>query len=712
MFFLRHSLILALGTAAVLAQNAPDPANPPGKPTVVELQAAAADAEKKLPAPDLSTQPYFQLSDARRDRLQKHLPRTLLKLTRRDRLHVLVIGDSSLQGADSSVDPLLQSFATEFAKKLAAQFYLTGGVRLVRADTGLQAKERPVFGPEIVLQPVIASSMTQAVAALQSEGSQGRPDLILLALGFEDGFNDTPLADVEASFRALLGAARARRIEVIVAGPMLQAEEPAEASLARTRGTTSLLREICAEEGLLFADLGDLSRLIATPASLTTAEQNFPVLARQYQLRLKAMPQGQIALADASLHESLGQLLFEDIFDGPTTVPWSVQLASSQAEGTDKLTLSIEVQNTAATNAKLTLLPLVTTTWLPRQVNPQISLPAGQSQSVSIDYKRTAGRADDMPARLPVLVISGGVSRIHDLVVPGAAPAIAWRSRTTFNHEGVFSPGLQILNSSREKLAGSWELDFRGQKSTGSLALEPDAAESPDLKLELALKPDSPFRQTVPLSLQIDVSGQKRVFSRQLEITRNAGLKQILPLSAADGQNTAATVQFDADGSKFFVTCDLAGLTLEDDVDTGRAFEAFLNLDARQYGQRLTPGATAAIRISGKAGDGPAQVDSLSSWSFGNGYAANYDVKDITAKVASTPDGKRTLTLTLPRAYLYDHEWALANGNSQLGVNFRLLAAGRSLFLTTSARHPDDAESLTVLELTDKPTLRATVRVE
>ncbi|MFM2143980.1 MAG: hypothetical protein RLZZ476_2524, partial [Verrucomicrobiota bacterium] len=80
MFFLRHSLILALGTAAVLAQNAPDPANPPGKPTVVELQAAAADAEKKLPAPDLSTQPYFQLSDARRDRLQKHLPRTLLKL--------------------------------------------------------------------------------------------------------------------------------------------------------------------------------------------------------------------------------------------------------------------------------------------------------------------------------------------------------------------------------------------------------------------------------------------------------------------------------------------------------------------------------------------------------------------------------------------------------------------------------------------------------
>jgi hypothetical protein len=45
-------------------------------------------------------------------------------------------------------------------------------------------------------------------------------------------------------------------------------------------------------------------------------------------------------------------------------------------------------------------------------------------------------------------------------------------------------------------------------------------------------------------------------------------------------------------------------------------------------------------------------------------------------------------------------------------VNFTLRAAGRSLFLTSSERHPDDAESLTVLELTDKPTQRATIKVE
>jgi hypothetical protein len=177
-----------------------------------------------------------------------------------------------------------------------------------------------------------------------------------------------------------------------------------------------------------------------------------------------------------------------------------------------------------------------------------------------------------------------------------------------------------------------------------------------------------------------------------------------------DGRETAAKVQFDADGQKFFVTCELHGLDLVD--DSGMAFDATLHLDARRYGQRLTPGATAGIRIVSKAADGPAKVSKLAVWAFGTGYAANYDEKEITATLSSTPDGLRRLTIALPRSYLYDHEWALNNGNSQLGVNFTLRAAGRSLFLTSSSRHPDDAEALAVLELTDKPTPRATVRVE
>jgi hypothetical protein len=89
-----------------------------------------------------------------------------------------------------------------------------------------------------------------------------------------------------------------------------------------------------------------------------------------------------------------------------------------------------------------------------------------------------------------------------------------------------------------------------------------------------------------------------------------------------------------------------------------------------------------------------------------------FDVKELTAKLSSSASGARRLTISLPKTYLYLHEWALGNGNSEIGINARLSGGGRSYFLTRANRHGDDAESLSVLELTDKPTRRWTVRVE
>jgi hypothetical protein len=162
---------------------------------------------------------------------------------------------------------------------------------------------------------------------------------------------------------------------------------------------------------------------------------------------------------------------------------------------------------------------------------------------------------------------------------------------------------------------------------------------------------------------------------------------------------------------KLFLTLELTGVDLVDDA-AGKAFTCLLNLDARSYGQRLTPGATAALRISGKAGDGAAEIAPIDPWAFGSGYAAEFDVKEIQAVLSSSASGGRRLTITLPKSYLYRHEWALENGNSQLGINVRLSGGGLEYFLTRSTRQGDDAESLSVLELTEKPTRRWTVRVE
>jgi hypothetical protein len=215
----------------------------------------------------------------------------------------------------------------------------------------------------------------------------------------------------------------------------------------------------------------------------------------------------------------------------------------------------------------------------------------------------------------------------------------------------------------------------------------------------------------LPLKLALSSNGVRQIFDRDIEITRNMGLKESVPLAASDGQESAVTLRADADSMKLFFTLDLTGVSLMDD-SSGKAFELLLNIDARSYGERLTPGATAALRISGKAADGEAVVDPIAPWAFGSGYAAVFEPKEIQASLSSSAGGGRRLTITLPKSYLYRHEWALGNGNSQMGLNVRFNGGGRDYFLTRSRRQGDDAESLSVLELTDKPTPRWTVRVQ
>lgn len=709
---LRFFPLFALAAAPVVAQLASEAVNPPGKPTLDQLKAAAAEAEARLPEAKSEPKGYFDLSDAQRARLNRYLPRTLLKLNRRERLHVVVIGDTMLDGskADANLDPLLTSFAGVFAKRLTTQFYYTGGVRIVRPGSSFASKERSVMGPEIVLQPVRASSMVQAAAALTSEGLQGRPDIVLVALGFEDALAGTPLDDVEAGLRGLIGAAEASKIEVLVAGPMLQAAEPAEQSLALTRGVASLLREVCDEEDILFSDLADLSREIAPPQGLAEGFRSFPLIARQYQTLLEVAPDGLVSPASTALHLSMGSILFEDLLDGVPSVPWSVGKATGTAGTDGTIRLTVPVKNDSKAPLTLTVLPLPTSELKLQDATPEIQLAPGASKDVSVTCALKRAPQSDV-LRLPLLVVAGSVARLHDLVVPVLPVGVNVNSRTTFNHEGVFNPVIEVSNPAKTKIDGTWEAEFRGRKLGGKLALGEEGSEVLDLKLDLDLKADMPVRQKLPLKLQIDAAGQKRDFSRQIEIVRNLGLKQPATLSAVDGRPAEAKLRFDADSQRFFVICDLEGIDLNN-ASGDNAFDITLHIDARRYGQRLTPGATAGIRIRGQAADGAAKVDKLAVWAFGTGYAATYDEKEIKAALSSTAAGVRRVTISLPRSYLYDHEWALNNGNSQLGVNFTLDAGGRSYFLTSSSRHPDDAESLAVLELTDKPTPRATIRVD
>lgn len=686
------------------------------KPDLPTLQAAAREAEAKLPSPTVIPQTFFDLSPVQRDRWHKFLPQTLLKLTRRERVQIVVLGDAILEGAKvgKDADPLLKSFAGEFARALANQFYYTGGVRVIRPDSKPRGKGSMVLGPEILLQPVRTPSIVSAASALATVGFQGRPDLVLVAHGLEDGVRGTSSADVAVALRSLLDTARTHRLEVIMAGPVPQASDPEEKSLALTRGPGSVMREFCEKEGLLFSDLGDFSRLLSPPAGTSEAHLLFPALMQQYQSRLNIVPAGEVATPSAEMHAAMGGILYEDVMNGTPSVAWSLSDANATLEGQGKLKLEFQIASTSREALTLTVLPLVPRGLKLKEANPQITLAAGAKQTLSVGYTITDTLQlplNDGKMRLPVLVIAGRESRITDLVAPLKPFSVSWNARVAYNVESEFKPELEIENSTGATLSAAWESSWAGKKQEGKVSLEANGAETLPLSFLLPADAAAPFRQRVPLNFALSANGVRQIFDRYLEITRNFGLKETVPLAAVDGQASSVTLKADADSMKLFLTLDLAGVDLADN-ESGKAYELLLNLDARSYGERLTPGATAALRITGRAGDGAATVDPIAPWAFGSGYAAEFDPAEIQAVLSSSANGGRRLTITLPKSYLYRHEWALGNGNSELGINLRLNGGGREYFLTRSSRQGDDAESLGVLELTDKPTRRWTVRVE
>lgn len=715
--------VALLGVAGLRAQvpepTAPVPATTApaeSKPDLATLQAAAREAEARLPDPTVKLQSYFDLLPAQRERWQRFLPQTLLKLTRRERVQIVVLGDAILDGAEatSGADPLLQSFAGVFANALATQFYYTGGVRVIRPGSELRSKDSMVMGPEILLQPVRTSSMMSAASALATVGFQGQPDLVLVAHGLEDGVRGISAADVAAALRSLLDTARMNRLELIVAGPVPQAAAPEEESLALTRGVSSVMREFCAKEKLLFADLGDFSRLIAPPDGTQAAHLLFPALMLQYQSRLNSVPAGAVATPTAAMHAAMGRILFEDVMNGQPEMTWRFGAASTTLAGQGRLQLEFQLANTSREALPVTVLPLVPRGLKLKDASPELQLAAGAKETVKVSYLITDTLQlplRDGSMRLPVLVIAGKQARISDLVAPLRPCSVAWNVRTAFNQEAEFSPDLEIENSTGAKLNAAWELGWDGKKQEGKTSLDANGAETLNAKLTLPAGEKVPFRQRLPLNFAVTVNGARQIFDRYVEIVRNFGLKQSVPLTAADGESSAVTLRADADGMKLFLTLDLSGVDLADDA-SGKAWTCLLNLDARSYGERLTPGATAALRITGKAGDGAAEIAPVAPWAFGSGYAAEFDVREIQAVLSSSASGTRRLTITLPKSYLYRHEWALENGNSQLGINVRLTGGGREYFLTRGSRQADDAESLSVLELTDKPTQRWTVRVE
>lgn len=442
---------------------------------------------------------------------------------------------------------------------------------------------------------------------------------------------------------------------------------------------------------------------------------------------------------DTPSQQLLGRRVFQELINGPKKVPWVMGGASVNLENSETCKLTYRLENPTDQEQTYAVLPLLTPTWTPQDAPSQVALKPGKKTLVNVTYKRTPpattqGRSDLFPPheavfRLPILTAGGGMARIEEARAGITPIAVLWNTGAAFNQQTIELSG-RFANTSGQTVVGKWEATWMGQTATGTFSAT-GTSEEP-FRVRFNAPPTT--RQKGTVTFQVTLGNNSYRFDRELEVVRNISLKEPVPLLSPntylrdqpqnplmpDTTSPGVVLRADADSNALYLTYDIYGYRLQDSPAGTGAVGLELNLDARSYGKRLTPGSTDAIRMVATAADGDATVSPMPAWIFGNGYAMYYDEKQVKCRLSSRPDGARRVTVTLPRGYLYLHEWAMGNANSQLGINTTLQiwqngesgqGAYQTFCLTMSGRHRDDAESLAVLELSDKPTGRWTVRL-
>lgn len=689
---------------------APGAAAPASAQTPLEQrQQAARELEKRLPAPGAAEPGVTDSGAARQERFRALLPESGRLLSQREPFHLLVLGDAAPVWPEAGdTAEKAAAFDEVFARELAALFFYTGGVRRAGEPAGENA-----LGPAISLRHLgrPGGSVLDAPAILASSARQAPVNLVLLCFG--QGEAGMSPATVAQGVAAAVSAARELGAEVLLAASWAPMSAAAEHVLGQGRRAADVLAQTAAEQDLPFVNLGSLRGLLTAPARAPGQDVAhwFAEVERVYGGFFHDSGAGHIPRA--SLHGRLGAALLEHLLAGPPAVPWSLGQASARLDGDGTaFTLVCTVKNTSAEPLDLAVLPLIAGGWRPLEASSPKPVPPGGATRIEARFTRAEPAVVDEPLlRVPLLLGSGGTLEVAAVRAPIEPLAIVWACETFFNQDSAITPACTLVNTGKKPLQGAWQAAFAGAELSGAYEVPPGGSQALELRFEMPAARSGSH----PLTLKLSGDHQARA-TRLIHLTPNLGLGQSLPLAAGTpALQGKATLQAQASPAGLTLVIDLAEGLLTD-ADAGPAWELALHLDARSYGKRLETGATAALRAAGPAVDGHGTVAAVPAWAFGTGYAAGFDPAEFQAGLLTRAEGARQLRLTLPRSYLYLHEWALENGNSQLGINLRLRLhgpEGGALFQLSPTRKPvDDVSALVVLELAETPTLRATVSVE
>ncbi|MBL9146635.1 MAG: hypothetical protein JNM99_23335 [Verrucomicrobiaceae bacterium] len=715
----------ALGVLSCPAAEKGGSKAPPGKAKAVP-KAPAKPA--KTPVPEV---PLYKTPDTTILHLAKVLPHTVEKLTQRKPVHVVVIGDDLVRmtARDATDGNALLAWPGQFVNELAREFFYPGGVRLIQPEKGRPEKLFDTRGAEITMRvfSVKGGTMQKAMALLSTYGAEAPPDLLIVGFGLFDELSGADLMSYAKSLHQVIDIMKPREVDMLLTGPMPNLRQPVSLSLGASRAYAGMANDTAVEAGVAFADLSNLGAFVQFgPDEPASAEKALGAIAHQCNDFFLWGDVFDPLIPKAAMHQKAGQMAYRVLAGLAPSVPWQITTTSIVRADAERCMATVVIENTSRAKMKLDVTPLQLPRWKPQDSATRIELKAREKKEIKLVWQRANDAPDlrfptfaghEAVLRLPLLITGAGTARVEEASAEVQPLAVLWKLDTLFNQEGSVTIDNVVINTTTAELKDvRWTAEWNGQKKQGTAQFAPGANTTLGISFDLPKTP-SPRRVASPLTLEMTVNGGTLRWERAMEASQNFGINEEIALQpVAKGKGTV-TMEAKAEKDALKLVMGFAGIDLQADA-SGNAVRADLNLDARSYGSRLTLGSTERITITAPAVDGPAMVGRIAPWAFGTGYGMKFDNEGVSATL-ETQGSHRQLVVSLPRSYLYRHEWAVGNGNSQFGINTRLAFASKegsftpdnTWSLTLNGKHGDDAEGLAVLELTDKPTTRWTVVV-
>ncbi len=658
-------------------------------------------------------------------RLQKLLPLSYDKLRLRQPLHILAVGDDLAVMSGHGDDAGNQSLAwpAQFAKELGGEFVYSLGVRILPPSRSRSDKYTPPGLREITLRSVAVEGgvLRKAQSVTAAYGAGPAPDIILVGASPHDVEHGGDLMNFAESLHALIEAVNGKA-DLILVGPPLSCADPVAESLGRNRALAGVMRDAAQEAGIAFLDLGDVSQIIRFNDDLLVPAGVFDFVAKQLRVQ-HSWPGGITDYQHpmAAFHHRLGAAAYKQLSAEPAAMPWRVSATSTVQVEESKATVTTEIVNTTREPLVVAVQPLPVHAWVPSDKPSVLTLKPNEHHPLTIQYSR-ANEADTFQfppvsahepvIRFPVFVGTATNARIEEIRATISPLALMWKLDSLFNQGGSFTIDNMLVNTSSKDLSGlNWTAEWAGQKKSGKLDLA--AGKGDTLALTFDLPKDTGARRIAsPVMINVNGPSVHLQWMRAIEASQNIGIDQDVPLTASSDTKGTALLRFDAEAKVGRFIFDLADLPLQNDA-AGHALKAEIHIDARSYGKRLEVGSTDALIAQIGAEDGEGTVSPINPWAFGPGYAMRFNELGVGATLSTDTVKHRIFTITLPRSYLYLHEWALGNGNSQLGITAKITVtkSNEAFELSQNGRDRDDAESHIVLELTPKPTSRWAVIV-